>query len=310
MSVGEKRRGLSMELRKLQYFVEIIKTQNYSNAAKNLFVTQPTLSWNMTKLQEELGVRLLYQVGNKVMPTTAGNILYVKGLELLAQHDLLIEAVTQSHQTGNKELVIGSNAVISPAFMPLIQKFIKTYPTVSVVIEEAGSVKTQQKVANEELELGIVSFPVGEPDLDIEHNLFHSFHYDANLLVRNDHYLANKPEIRISELRRETFCSMTKDYVLWHYLKNAARENGFTPKIELLSNNHDILINHILTYNSIAILPIQLKKAYLDKPLTWIPLKEKIKPFDIIVIHKKGKVLSPLVALCLEFLTTQPIDLP
>ena len=297
-----------MELRKLQYFIEIIKTQNYSYAAKNLFVTQPTLSWNMTKLQEELGVKLLYQVGNKVMPTTAGSILFHQGRELLEQHDRLIQAISQTHQTEKKELVIGSNAVISPAFMPLIQQFIAAHPEVSVIIEEAGSVKTQQKVSSEDLELGIVSFPVVESGLDIEHNLFHSFHYDANLLVRQDHPLAQKTEVAIKELKHETFCSMTKDYVLWHYLKNAARENGFTPKIELLSNNHEILIHHILAYNSIAILPIQLKEAYADKALTWIPLKEKIKPFDIIVIHKKNKALSPTAALCLEFLTTQAIE--
>ena len=298
-----------MEFRKLRYFIEIIKAQSYSHAAKNLYVTQPTLSWNMTKLQEELGVKLMYQVGNKVMPTSAGSILFKEGQQLLAQLDHLMLEIEATHKSEKKELVIGSNAVISPAFMPLIREFMASNPDISLIIEEAGSIKTQEKVTNEELELGIVSFPIVHSGLAIEHNVFHSFHYDANLLVRHDNPLTKHNEITIKALKKETFCSMTKDYVLWHYLQNTARENGFSPKIDLLSNNHEILINHILAYNSIAILPIQLKASYANLPLTWIPLKEKIKPFDIVVIHKKGKALSPTVASLLEFLTNQKISL-
>ena len=91
-----------MELRQLRYFIELVKIQNYSHAANNLFITQPTLSWNMKKLQDELGVKLLYQVSNKVMPTTAGSALYERGKEILAEFDDLITKI-ESDNTYEKK---------------------------------------------------------------------------------------------------------------------------------------------------------------------------------------------------------------
>lgn len=293
-----------MELRQLRYFIEIIKSQNYSNAAKNLFVTQPTLSWNMTKLQEEIGVKLMYQVGNKVMPTTAGSLLYDKGLALIEELDDLVEDLATENMAQRKELVIGSNAIISPFFMPLIRELLELYPNLTITIEEDGSIKTQKKVANGELEIGIVSFPIVEADLDIEQNSFHTFQYHAYVAMINTHPLAKKKSLSIRDLKNEVFSSMSRDYVLWHVLQNKARESGFRPKIGFMSNSHEVLIQNLLQDHSIALLPIQIKALYpSDIPLAWVPLDDKIKPFDIVVIHKKDQPLSPTAALCLEFLT-------
>ncbi|MBO0428200.1 LysR family transcriptional regulator [Vagococcus fluvialis] len=296
-----------MEFRQLRYFIEIIKAQNYSNAAKNLFVTQPTLSWNMNKLQEELGAKLLYQVGNKVMPTTTGSLLFEKAQKIIEELDELTESIEEDHILRKKELTIGSNSVISPVYMPLIQQFMSVYPNFSITIEENGSIKTQKKVANEELEIGIVSFPIVESDLEIERHTLHTFKYHAYVLMREDHPLANEKSLSIKDLRMERFGSMSKDYVLWHVLKNKAREFGFRPDIDFMSNSHEVLINHVIKNNLVAIMPIQLKEVNTDKPLVWVPLVDKIKPFDIVLVHKKNKPLSPAAALCLEFLTNQEI---
>lgn len=296
-----------MEFRQLRYFIEIVKAQNYSHAAKNLFVTQPTLSWNMNKLQEELGAKLIYQVGNKVMPTTAGSILFEKGQKILAELDELTEEIEEDHIYKKKELTIGSNSVISPVYMPLIQQFMSVYPNFSITIEENGSVKTQKKVANEELEIGIVSFPIIEESLEIERNTLHTFKYHAYVLMRDDHPLAGSKSLSIKDLKDERFGSMSKDYVLWHVLKNKARESGFRPDIDFMSNNPEVLINHVIQNNLVAIIPIQLKEAFADFNLAWVPLTDKIKPFDIVVVHKKDRPLSPAAALCLEFITNQEI---
>lgn len=265
-----------MEFRQLRYFIEIIKAQNYSNAAKNLFVTQPTLSWNMNKLQEELGAKLLYQVGNKVMPTTTGSLLFEKAQKIIEELDELTESIEEDHILRKKELTIGSNSVISPVYMPLIQQFMSVYPNFSITIEENGSVKTQKKVANEELEIGIVSFPIVESDLEIERHTLHTFKYHAYVLMREDHPLANEKSLSIKDLRMERFGSMSKDYVLWHVLKNKAREFGFRPDIDFMSNSHEVLINHVIKNNLVAIMPIQLKEVNTDKPLVWVPLVDKI----------------------------------
>lgn len=296
-----------MELRQLRYFIELVKIQNYSHAANNLFITQPTLSWNMKKLQDELGVKLLYQVSNKVMPTTAGSALYERGKEILAEFDDLITKIESDNTYEKKELVIGSNAIISQLFMPLIKEFMTYYPNFSVNIKEAGSYKIQKEVVQEKLEIGIVSFPITEGNLEMERNINYTFNYNAYFVLKKTHKLAESKTLSIRDLKNESFCSMNKDYVLYYFLKDLCRENGFKPKIELMSNNHDLVFNHIKENNSVAIMPIELKDES-DDSLVWIEIKEKIKPFDIVVIHKKDKPLSPAAALCLEFITNQKIQ--
>ena len=296
-----------MELRQLRYFCEIIRVKNYSHAAKNLFVTQPTLSWNMTKLQDELGVKLMYQVGNIVMPTTAGMALYEKSFKVIEELDQFADSVKADQLTEKKEIKIGSNRVISPVFMPLIRQFMEVYPNFLIMIEEDGSVKTQKKVVNEELEIGIVSYPITETDLDIERNIFHTFQYNAAVIMHEDHPLAKKSVLTMEDLKNEAFSSMSDDYVLWNVLQNSARENGIKANINFVSNNHDVLIKNVLNDGSVALMPVELQEAYLHHPLVWVPIKDKIKPFDIVIVHKKNKPLSPAAALCLEFITNQKI---
>ena len=152
-----------------------------------------------------------------------------------------------------------------------------------------------------------MSFPIIEESLEIERNTLHTFKYHAYVLMRDDHPLAGSKSLSIKDLKDERFGSMSKDYVLWHVLKNKARESGFRPDIDFMSNNPETLINHVIQNNLVAIIPIQLKEAFADFNLAWVPLTDKIKPFDIVVVHKKDRPLSPAAALCLEFITNQEI---
>lgn len=65
-----------------------------------------------------------------------------------------------------------------------------------------------------ELEIGIVSFPIKEENLEIERNIFHTMKYDASILMMDDHPLASKKPLNLKDLKDDTFSSMSKDYVL------------------------------------------------------------------------------------------------
>lgn len=54
------------------------------------------------------------------------------------------------------------------------------------------------------------------------------------------------------------------------------RDVGFIPKIDIMSNNHEVLVNNIMKNNTLALLPIQLKDFYDNYPLTWVPIKIKL----------------------------------
>ncbi len=72
-----------MEIKQLEYFIEIVDCGTFSAAAEKIYVTQPALSRIVKKLEDELGTNLLYPQGKKTVPTDAGRILYLQAKKIL-----------------------------------------------------------------------------------------------------------------------------------------------------------------------------------------------------------------------------------
>lgn len=75
-----------MELRSLRYFVEVVKQKSFTGAAEKMFVTQPTISKMVKSLEDEIGSPLLLRESRQMVLTDAGQIVYQRGLEVLAAH--------------------------------------------------------------------------------------------------------------------------------------------------------------------------------------------------------------------------------
>ena len=72
-----------MDIKTLRYFVEVVRQQNFTRAAQNLYVTQPTISKMLRNLEEELGCTLLIRDGRKLLLTDTGRVVYERGLSLI-----------------------------------------------------------------------------------------------------------------------------------------------------------------------------------------------------------------------------------
>ncbi|MGX7059036.1 LysR family transcriptional regulator [Vagococcus humatus] len=297
-----------MEIRQLRYFIEIVKAGSYSTAAKNLFVTQPTLSWNMTNLQEEIGNKLFYQVGNHIKLTTVGADFYEESQKIVQAFDQLSHHSIEETFYEKKMLAIGSSEIISSLYLTSIQQFMQDHPNVTLFLEENDSLKTQYKVAHQELELGLVSYPIVESNLEIEENNHHTFQYHPCLIMSYTHPLGTANQLSFKQLKQETFISMSKDNVLYHLLEKKSNEYGFTPNISLVVNNYKTFIATVAATQAVGIVPLELKQDYQDFPLSWIPLNEKLAGFDIVIVHKKNEPLTPTAALLLEYLVNSHLE--
>ncbi|EBW6088128.1 LysR family transcriptional regulator, partial [Salmonella enterica subsp. enterica serovar Enteritidis] len=74
-----------MDIKTLRYFVEVVRQQNFTRAAQNLYVTQPTISKMLRNLEEELGCTLLIRDGRKLLLTDTGRVVYERGIAILAE---------------------------------------------------------------------------------------------------------------------------------------------------------------------------------------------------------------------------------
>jgi len=281
-----------MELRQLKYFVTIAESKSYSTAAKSLFVTQPTLSWNIQKLEEELNDRLFFQSNQGVKLTEAGELLYEEGQKILASVESVVEKIQHQSKQMNKTLKVGITVLFAIQYMKQIIHFTSTNPNVDVSFVQRGSVELQRMLANKEIDIGLISFPIYEPTIHIESlNTSHP-DYSVDVVMPFDHPLAKKKSIKISDLKGYPICSFSTNYVLGKVIRERCQESGFEPNIIFTNDNWEVLLQNTLLSNGVTLMPKSLERLSNFINLKWIPFDDKANDFQIGVARRKDEHLS------------------
>ncbi len=155
-----------MNLDQIRNFYEVATHKSFTVAAEKLYRTQPAVSTQVRRLEEELGERLFDRLGKKVRLTHAGEILLGYAERLLRLHDEAKLAISELKATPKGKLQIGANEATCIYVLPRI--FIiyrQKYPEVQISIYRNFSKKVLEKVLDNQLDVGIVTLPVDGKDL-------------------------------------------------------------------------------------------------------------------------------------------------
>ena len=155
-----------MNLRDLKYIIAVAETRHFGKAAERCFVSQPTLSGQIKKLEDELGVAIFERTSRSVEITPVGAAILEHARRLLEQADV-IEQLAQAHQDPLAgPLRIGAIPTLSPYLMPLILLPIKKqYPQMKLVLSEELTDTLLERLRNHEIDAALLATPVDEADL-------------------------------------------------------------------------------------------------------------------------------------------------
>lgn len=152
-----------MTLVQLEYIVAVDTWRHFAMAAKNCFVTQPTLSMQIQKLEEELDIKLFDRSKQPVVPTETGAGVIAHARRVLAERDLLTETVQSKKGVVTGELRIGIIPTLAPYLLPLfIQSFSQKYPGVKLVINEMMTELIIARLREGKIDTGILVTPLQE----------------------------------------------------------------------------------------------------------------------------------------------------
>ena len=146
-----------MEFRKLQAFASVYELQSFSLAAKELFLSQPTISTHVISLERDLGVPLFDRIGRKVVPTQAGKILYRAVGDMFKVLDEARSDIQEltSHVSGR--VVIGGSTIPANYLLPgVLASFRRCYSDVCVDLRIADSIQISHDVLEGRLDFGLV----------------------------------------------------------------------------------------------------------------------------------------------------------
>jgi len=152
-----------MTLVQLEYIIAVDTWRHFSTAAEHCFITQPTLSMQIQKLEEELDVKIFDRSKQPVVPTETGAEIIEQARNILAQKNQLLETVQNKKGILTGELRIGIIPTLAPYLLPLfIQPFTKKYPQVKLIINEMMTELIISRLREGKIDAGILVTPLQE----------------------------------------------------------------------------------------------------------------------------------------------------
>ncbi|QCR23554.1 hydrogen peroxide-inducible genes activator [Pontibacter sp. SGAir0037] len=186
-----------MTLVQLEYLLAVDTHRHFATAADHCFVTQPTLSMQLQKLEEELGVQLFDRSRVPVRPTEIGKEVIAQARIVVAESKKLQEIVQNQKQDLAGELRIGVIPTLAPYLIPLfITGFIQKYPQVRVVVQEMLTNQIVEKLNHELLDVGLLVTPLEDKSIKELPMFYESF----VAYVHPEHPLANRNTISPQDL--------------------------------------------------------------------------------------------------------------
>ena len=157
----------------LEYIVAIDNCRHFANAASQCFITQPTLSMQVQKLEKELGIKIFDRARQPVVPTEAGAAVIEQARKILGEKNVIEEIIQQKKGVISGTLKIGIIPTLAPYLLPLfIQKFIRKYPLVKLVVTELTTELIVTFLKEGKIDVGILVTPIDEKAIK-EHPLFY-----------------------------------------------------------------------------------------------------------------------------------------
>jgi LysR family hydrogen peroxide-inducible transcriptional activator len=158
-----------MELHQLRYFVAVAETGGFVKAAQRCGVTQPSLSQQVRKLEDELGVTLFDRSSRGAVPTEAGRALLPRAQRILNEVRDTLTGVKEDVEAGRGPLSVGAIPTMAPYLMPaVLSRFVKEHPDCELTVREDLTDRLIEAVVDHELDAAIMSTPVDHPALDVE----------------------------------------------------------------------------------------------------------------------------------------------
>ncbi|MDI3260930.1 MAG: hydrogen peroxide-inducible genes activator [Sinobacteraceae bacterium] len=150
-----------MTLTELRYLVNLDKERHFSRAAERSFVSQPTLSVALKKLEEELGVTLFERIRGEARPTPVGERIIAQARRVLAEAKLIEDIAGEGKDELFGPLRLGAIYTVAPYLLPnLVPELTQRAPRMPLVIEENFTAVLLEQLRDNELDVAVVALPV------------------------------------------------------------------------------------------------------------------------------------------------------
>ncbi|WP_426447496.1 LysR family transcriptional regulator [Paenibacillus sp. S-38] len=290
-----------MELRQLQYALQIAIDKNFSRAAEKLHIAQPSLSQQLSKLEKEIGVLLFQRTTNSVEVTHAGSLFVEKAQAILDMVEQLRREMEDISQMRKGKLVVGSLPITGAHVLPFVLPvFQARYPEIEITLVEETSANLEHLTGIGQVDISLLSIPLFDETLAAEPII----EEEIVLALPPGHPLAlgSQPSdsFDVASLQSEPFIALKKGQGFRQITLELCHQAGFSPNIVFESSNIDTVQALVAAGMGISFIPRMVRRrgggelSPVYRPLAGRPTR------TLVIASRKGRYLSKAVEAFIE----------
>lgn len=250
-----------MELRHLRYFSMLADELHFGRAAQKLFIAQPPLSRQIKILEDELGVMLFTRDSRKVKLTGYGEYLKKESDRLFAEVDGIVNnlKILKTGKAGS--LTIGYVGAVMHSFLPMVlSEIVKKYPGINTRLNELDNESQMKELRNSSIDIGFLRTPLPGDDIIMEQ----VYSETLSAIISEDHPLAGKKKITLSDLSGEPFIAFTTRCSpgLRNSIISVCNRAGFVPRITHETSQINTILRLVECNLGYSIIPTSVKMGY------------------------------------------------
>jgi LysR family hydrogen peroxide-inducible transcriptional activator len=251
-----------MTIQQLEYIIAVDKHRHFGHAAESCFVTQPTLSAQVSKLEKELEVILFDRSKMPVIPTEIGTQIIEQAKRVVSESKGIFELVSQLKGDISGVIKLGIIPTLAPYLLHrFIRSFLEKYPHVKLQVEETVTEEIIKKLKNDELDLGIVATPLDESGI-VEKPMFYEKFF---AYLSKGHPLLSKEKLLIKDLETDDMWMLQQGHCFRDQVLNLCSQTKFERmNFHYESGSLEGLKNMVNQYTGITLLP-ELSTASLSE---------------------------------------------
>jgi LysR family hydrogen peroxide-inducible transcriptional activator len=252
-----------MEMHQLRYVVAVARTGNFSRAAEQCHVSQPSLSQQIQKLEDELCQRLFDRMKRAVKLTPHGEAFLPHAVRILQEVDAAKREATDAQQLLRGTMTFGVLPTIAPYMLPeALAEFSVKYPGMEILVEEDTTARLLKLALGYEIEFALASEPIQDGRLEVQE----LFAEELLLALPPGHPLTRKREVSATDLEGERLIVMKEGHCLGDQVLSFCDRRNVRPSISFRSAQLETvqaLVCSGLGVSLIPAMPLQRKRADL-----------------------------------------------
>lgn len=292
-----------MEIRHLEYFIEVARQKSFSKAADEMHISQPSISKVIKDIENQFGVTLFYRSTKYVELTDAGEIILEQAVKIVSSFQNINVNLIGGSKLKSGKIRIGIPPITGlTTFARLFGPFRKEYPNINIDLFEFGSKKIEIGILDGTLDVGIICIPPREKEL---YEMICSIQDPLRLVVYPEHPFAKCEVIDYASLINESFVLYSSDFSLNDVIIERCMQAGFRPKVIFETLQLELMTQLVADHFGIALLPSTVCQHLDCKALISIPMANPQVYLQLAMAWKKDRYISHATEEWLQFVKTR-----